>query len=98
VEDNSQITGEGGLAFETLNYLQAFLSNQTDFGQWKNAGTKCRVLAEQLNNVVWSGTYNCPSFGQPSQMCNWDATITATAITHKIQQVCTAIQLSTVSD
>jgi len=88
---DAQLTGEGGLALEVLNYASTLTLNQTDILSWNNAGQKCRTLSAQLLGVVWSGSFYCPVVGSETQTCTWDFTGPATEIFHRLNQFCIAL-------
>ena len=59
---DEQVTGEGGLALEPLNFWSAFVDLQTDPAQWKTTACHCAEVASSImSDVTLEGRYgpNC---------------------------------------
>ncbi|CUG60749.1 membrane-associated protein, putative [Bodo saltans] len=67
-----------------IEALAGWLESQTNLGDWRNAGTRCLNLVEQVRSVDWVGTYT--DFNGNGR--NFNVTKNVGDVTDYIGQVC----------
>jgi len=85
------MTGQGGLLLEVLNYGTTWLQKNTNVTSWKYAAEGCLAVVNKLAPVYWGNQYHCPLPWNPREMCDWDANDSVTTVLNTIKAQCATI-------